>query len=961
MRLLLTLFFTAITIGIFAQRKTKAPQPTPAEERMANYEKRNALTNSSIANGLRFESIGPSIMSGRVVDIAVNPKRTTEFYVAYASGGLWHTDNNGTTFESVFDSEITLTIGAIAVDWNSGHIWIGSGEVNSSRSSYAGTGMYHSPDRGQNWDFKGLAETHHIGRVIIHPKNPDIVWVAALGHLYSPNKERGVFKTEDGGATWTKTLFVNGNTGAVDMEIDDSNPDHLFVSMWNRERRAWNFVEGGPGSGVFESSNGGDLWTKISTADLGFPQGDNIGRIGIDFADIEGDWVIYAMVDNQNEREEQDEAGDDELSKNDFKNMSVAEFDGVSNADLQEYLESNGFASEYDSTAVRDMVSKGKIEPRALYEYLTDANADLFDKPIVGGEVYRYSKSSGKWNRTHEDYIDDVVFTYGYYFGLIECHPNRPSDVYIAGVPILKSSDSGANWEGINADNMHVDHHVIWLDPKIEGHMIIGNDGGINITYDGGESYIKCNNPPVGQFYTVNVDYAQNYNVYGGLQDNGVWKGPNDYQAGPGWHQEGKYPYEMLMGGDGMQVEIDMRDNETVYTGYQFGHYYRLQGRSRHYFHPKHELGERPLRWNWQTPIHLSHHNQDILYMGSNRFHRSMDQGDNWETLSGDLTQGGKPGDVPFGTLTMIHESPLQFGLIYVGSDDGRIHRSADVGNSWTEITGKLPKDLWVTRVIASSHQKDRVYATLNGYRSDHFDAYVYVSEDQGENWTRLGLNLPKEPVNVIKEDPVNQDLLYVGTDNGLYISLDRGKNFMTIDSELPPVAIHDLVIQEETRDLVIGTHGRSLYKLNINQLQDWSSDSELEIFDLGNVYASDSWGGSGWSVWFGYDEPSIDLPMYSKDAGMIDLRLESDSGLVLTTWKDTLLFKGFNTLEYDLTYDKSQMSALEKELNAGLKDEIDPIELEEADNGKTYLPIGSYRLIASMNGMEAEKTLVVE
>jgi photosystem II stability/assembly factor-like uncharacterized protein len=956
-RLLLLTLLAFFTLSVTAQKKLKTPAPTEAAERMQNVNLRQALSDNSIANGLEFKSVGPTIMSGRVVDIAVNPDNPTEFFVAYASGGLWHTNNNGTSFESVFDSEMVMTIGALAVNWQNGTIWLGTGEVNSSRSSYAGTGMYISGDFGKTWDHAGLEESHHIGRICLHPTDSKKAWVAVLGHLYTPNPERGVFATSDGGENWSHVLAVNENAGAVDLKLNSDNPDELYAAIWERSRRAWRFTGSGNASAVYQSLDAGQSWSSITGGDSGFPEGANVGRIGLALHSEANSSKLYAILDNQGEREEEEDEKD-ELLKKDFLTMSKETFKDLNGLDLQNFLEENGFPEKYDTTAVKTMVAEDEITPDALHDYLTDANADLFDKPIIGAEVYSFDPKTTLWTRTHEDYLDDVVFTYGYYFGVIAVDPSNSERVYIAGVPMLTSADGGATWEGINADNVHVDHHSIWINPNKSGHLINGNDGGVNISYDNGETYIKCNNPAVGQFYTVNVDYADDYNVYGGLQDNGVWKGPHDYEASANWHQTGKYPYTSLMGGDGMQVEIDMRDNETVYTGYQFGHYSRISPDGRHYFHPKHELGERPLRWNWQTPIHLSHHNQDILYMGSNKFHRSMDQGETWETLSEDLTYGGIQGDVPYGSLTMIHESPLRFGLIYAGSDDGKIHRSEDAGQTWTDITGKLPARMWVSRVMASQHEEGRVYATLNGYRWDDFSAYLYISEDFGKTWQRLGTDLPHEPLNVVKEDPTDAKLLYVGSDNGLYASLDRGQNFMTLGGDLPPVAIHDLVIQTEANDLVIGTHGRSIYVADISNFMTVNEiEDDLVIFNPEPIHHSSGWGNSGWSEWFGYNEPEREFNIFTQNPGITNLELASDSGLVIKQWSDTVVFKGFNRVNYDLTIDENVMNQLLEEI---LIDD-EEAELEQADNGQYYIPVGNYTLKISMGDLKAETELVVE
>ncbi|HNI42995.1 MAG TPA: hypothetical protein PK272_10015, partial [Methanoregulaceae archaeon] len=355
--------------------------------------------------------------------------------------------------------------------------------------------------------------------------------------------------------------------------------------------------------------------------------------------------------------------------------------------------------------------------------------------------------------KTHKGYLEQVYFSYGYYFGQIRVSPQNPEKLYTFGVPVLRSDDGGKSWKPINGDNVHGDHHALWLDSNREGHLILGNDGGINISYDDGEHWIKCNTPAVGQFYGIAVDMAKPYRVYGGMQDNGVWMGPSNYEPSTEWHDSGQYPYKSILGGDGMQVAVDTRDNETVYTGFQFGNYFRVNTKTgrRDYITPKHDLGEAPLRWNWQAPIHLSVHNQDILYMGSNKLHRSLNQGETFEVISGDLTKGGKKGDIPYGTLTTIHESPMKFGLIYTGSDDGLVFVTKDGGGAWQQISATLPENMWISRVQASKFKESRVYVALNGYRWDNFESMLYVSEDYGSHWRRIGIRLPPEPINIVK------------------------------------------------------------------------------------------------------------------------------------------------------------------------------------------------------------------
>lgn len=613
--------------------------PTSATERKEGFSKRQALEKASLVQGLEFRSIGPTVMGGRIVDMDVNEQDPTHFFVAYASGGLWKSTNNGQSFQPLFDNEMVMTIGDIAVDWARNTIWVGTGEVNSSRSSYAGAGVYKSTDGGKSWQHLGLEETHHIGRIILHPKDPNTAWVAALGHLYSPNKERGVFKTTDGGKTWKKVLYVDDNTGAVDLMADPQNPNLLYAATWHRTRRAWDFVESGEGSGIYKSSDGGKTWARLNQAGSGFPSGEGTGRIGLSMTRVNGKPVLFAALDNYNRRPATPSEDKETLQKEEVRAMSKEDFLSLKKYQVKEFLQSNGFGAEYTVDKVLESVKAGKITPKTLVEYTEDANSLLFDTPVVGLEVYRSDDEGRTWKKTHTGYIDDVFSSYGYYFAQIRVAPGNPSKLFVMGVPVVRSDDGGKTFHSIDGDNVHSDHHALWINPRRPGHIILGNDGGLNISYDDGENWTHCNAPAVGQFYYIAVDMAQPYNVYGGLQDNGVWMGPSTYRPSDGWRSNGHYPYRSLYGGDGMQVAIDTRDNTTIYTGSQFGYYARINTKTgeRKSITPKHALGERPLRWNWQTPVHLSQHNQDILYMCSNKVHRSLNKGDQFESISWEI------------------------------------------------------------------------------------------------------------------------------------------------------------------------------------------------------------------------------------------------------------------------------------------------------------------------------------
>jgi hypothetical protein len=473
-----------------------------------------------------------------------------------------------------------------------------------------------------------------------------------------------------------------------------------------------------------------------------------------------------------------------------------------------------------------------------------DSDDGFQNTGIAGCEVYVSQDGGAHWKKANEKPIS-IFNTYGYYFAKIYTSHTNPDKVFILGFTAQVSTNGGKSFTTIDKENVHADHHALWVNPKKDSHLINGNDGGVNLTYDDGKNWFKANTPSVGQYYYVTTDDARPYNVYGGLQDNGSWWGPSTHRESIGWTDDGQYAYRMINGGDGMQAQVDKRDNTTVYSGSQFGFYARYNREKRgggKMIRPQHELGEKPLRFNWQTPILLSRHQPDIFYYASNRLYRSMNKGDTLIAMSADLTGGGIKGNVPYGTLTTIDESPIRFGLLYTGSDDGRIYRSTDGGYTWNAIhqqvaatpkkkgtftpaAGLDTKNLWVSRVVASQHAENRVYVTLNGYRHDHFNPYVYVSEDGGNTWKDISGNLPLEPVNVVREDPVNPSILYVGTDGGVYVSKDGGKTYKAWHSGLPlSVPIHDIAIQQRENEIVLGTHGRSLYVGKLNKIQQTAS-----------------------------------------------------------------------------------------------------------------------------------------
>ena len=910
-------------------------------------------TQNSIVKNIPFENIGPKVMSGRIVALEVNPADPTEFYAAYASGGIWHTKDNGISFTSITDNAPTQNIGEIAMHWPSKTLWVGTGENNASRSSYAGIGMLKTTDNGISWEVKGLEDSHHIGKILINPNNPEEVVVGVTGHLYTPNAERGIYRSEDGGGSWEQVLFVNETSGIIDMSIVPNNFNIQYAAAWQKDRKAWNFSGNGSSSGIYKSTDAGKTWALISTDKSGFPTGTGVGRIGLAVYDEN---TVYAIHDSQFRRPDDASKKANGLTKNDFKSMSKEAFLALQDKSLNAFLKENNFQEKYRAANLKNSVRNGLVMPKDLAIYLEDANALLFDTPVVGAEVFKSTDGGTTWTKTHTGYIDDLYYSYGYYFGHIHVAPKNGDKIYIYGVPLLTSDDGGASFTSIGKSNVHSDHHALWINPNKPGHLINGNDGGVNITYDDGAHWMKNNSTAVGQFYAINIDHEKPYNVYGGLQDNGVWKGAHNARNDERWQATGHNPWTSIMGGDGMQVQIDNRNSNIVYTGYQFGNYFRLnlETKKRTYIQPKHELGEAPYRFNWQTPILLSSHNQDILYLGGNKLHRSLNQGDDWATISDDLTQGGKKGNVAFGTLTTIAESPAQFGFLYTGSDDGYIHRSENGGGSWDRISDDLPQDLWVSRVIASEHQKERVYVTLNGYRNDDFAAYVYVSEDRGISWKSINKNLPNSPVNVIREDPNNDQILYLGNDQGVYVSFDQGQKWQPFNKGLTTAAVHDLVVQPEANHLLVGTHGRSIYKADLAPFQKLNNaflKQELALLDPEKVKHSKRWG-SSYSSWRKVFEPETTFTAFAKTSGAYEMQIKDVKGTVLFSQKGTLDV-GFNFVIYALEKDANGIK------NYNKKNKKSPS--KSAKNGTHYLEKGTYSVQFTKGTIKRKKELHIQ
>lgn len=888
----------ALAFGLqISQTDAQQIKPSSPKEMQEAVKKHQEMLANSPYKNYPARLIGPTNMSGRVVDIEVTNDFKT-YFIAAASGGVWKTQDNGQSFTPVFDHQGSLGIGDLAIAAsNNNIIWVGTGENNSSRSTYAGSGIYKSEDGGETWEFMGLPHSQHIGQIQIHPINPNIVWVGSMGALYSKNEERGLYKTTDGGKTWKKTLYINDNTGIIDIKLHPSNPDVLLAASWERFRQSHDFIGNGKGSGIWRSEDGGDSWKKVSE---GFPQDEFVGRIGFDFS-LSSPNVVYALHDNQ--KSESREAtrqpqrpAEGDLTFETFKSLTSTEIQNLEDDKLNRFLRSNRFATKYDAKSVKRLLSLGRITPLQIAQYNgdgQDANSSLFNSSVIGAEVYKSEDSGQSWKKVNETNLERVYNTYGYYFGEVRVGTSNEDEVYILGVPLLVSRDGGKTFARTDTvGNVHSDHQSLWINPKDSKHLLLGTDGGLYSSFGGGERWNHLNDQlTISQFYSVMVDEKTPYNIYGGMQDNGVWYGSSTNKPSDQWSS--------LMGGDGMVVAVDTRSNDIIYTGFQFGNYFRINTKTneRKSVTPSHDIGRTPNRWNWRTPAILSKHNQDIFYMGSQYVYRSLDQGDTWETISPDLTKNQKSGNVPFATLSVIEESLFEFGTLYAGSDDGNLWITRDHGINWIDISKGLPQNRWISSVTPSQHQEGLVYVTLTGYRFDEFAPFVYKSNDYGKTWTSIASNLPLEAVNVIKEDHTNPSILYLGTDQGLYISTDSGKSYQLMQGSVPNVAIYDMAIQKRENELVVATHGRSVFIVDLKPLYQVLNDpKEVMVLSVSEIRYN-PWR-SAMSEGM-VNKPTQRILFYIKNQGEVNFEIKSDKDETIKSWSQNSL-AGVNNTDWE-------------------------------------------------------------
>lgn len=837
------LILVFLVFGTYNLKSQSIIEKTSAQQRENWYNEFLNLKDNSIYNNLSWQFIGPTNISGRMTDVEVLTPKGKQYtiYVAGASGGIWKTENEGITWQPVFEHGMSTAFGDLALDpQNQETIWAGTGEANIFRSSNAGAGIYVSTDGGKTWTHKGLTNTNTISRIIVHPENSDVVYVAAGGNEWTNDGERGVYKTIDGGKTWEKILYIDEMTGANDLVMDTENPDVIYASMWQRIRKKWNdprTEKDYRNTSLFKTEDGGETWNPVNK---GLPEPQFRGRIGIDLCKAHPE-TLYAFVDNY-EKLEEDE--------------------------------------DFDQTV------------------------DAYGRPssgrIKGATVYRSNDSGNNWKQVSEQnsYMENMSGTYGWVFGQIRVDPINPDKIYVMGLYLNVSEDGGKTFRDL--PGMHMDHHGLWIDPENTDYLVNVNDGGVAISYDGENFRTFYDNLPLAQFFNVGIDNSEPFKVYGSIQDHGSYQGVVDLSRGR--DRISPVEFEYAPGGEGSNHVIHPDDPNKVYSAGFYGTITKtnMETMNSESIMPTVPDGVEKLRGQWLAPFILSPHNPGIIYHGSQFVHRSLNEGKSWERISPDLTynRADMKGDIPYQTIFSMSESPLKFGVIYAGTDDGRVWITKNSGEQWQEIVSGLPYRKWVSQIEASRFAEGRVYMTQNGKRDDDFTAYIWKSEDFGVTWESIKSNIPYGPVNVIREDPKNENMLYVGTDYGVFVSTNRGESWSVLAGNLPTTYVHDLQIHPSEEIAVIATHGRGMWALDIKLLHEIAaaadSSTEITILNIPEVFTSRY-------AYYRRNLGGLHAPFYLQSEGEVEWTITDNEENVI--YQDNGEFqRGLNYVHWDLT-----------------------------------------------------------
>lgn len=854
---------------------------------------------------LEFRSIGPAVTGGRIHDVEAVADDPSTIYVASATGGLWKTTNKGTTWESIFKDKKVSTFGDVAIaPSDSSVVWAGTGGQNNRQSTSWGNGVYRSTDAGQSWTHLGLTKTRHIGRVRVHAKDPDVAYVAALGNLWKGTEQRGVYRTKDGGQSWEKVLYIDKFTGVVDLVMDPDNPNTLYAATYQRLRRTWGFNGGGPGSGIYKTTDGGETWDELAN---GIPDGDK-GRIGLAIAETDPN-TLYATI---------------------------------------EHADSSGTYRTTDAGQSWKRVND--LNPRPMYYSHIFVDPTDEDRVYILATEFYMSKDGGKTFRQM---------------------PTRPT--YDVGV--------------------HSDHHTMWISPSNPEHFYLAGDAGLHESWDRGETYHRMNNIPIGQFYAIGLDMRDPYYIYGGMQDNHSWMGPNATRRWIGiinddWSQIGF--------GDGMYHRPDPTNYRYVYSNAQNGEITRLDPKTGDLLdiRPRTNDEDEEYRFDWVTPIEISPHDPTTVYFGGNRLFISHDQGDSW-THTKDLSRGihrdslslmGVPGTkdmiskhdgtASYAEITTISESPVKPDVIWVGTDDGNIQVSRDGGDSWTEVAENMEGvryGTYISRVEASVTGKGTAYATLDGHRDGDFAPYVYKTTDFGQSWTKITSGLPSDgTVNVIREHPDNPKLLFLGTEHDLFVSNNGGKEWQQLGVNLPTTLYDDLKIHPREDDLVVGTHGRSIWILDdLTPLVEWeeAKGKPAHLFSIRPAEIMQHWKSTsyrGQAAYAGENPPNGAILNYylAEETDSVDIEIRDGSGNLVRTLKGSGKGGTMHRLTWDLRHNPPPVEKEEEdneEKGLVMSEKILPkLPYERGPRGPFVSP-GVYQVTLKAGGNTSTQTVKVE
>lgn len=812
-----------------------------------NINSQTNFKNSSALSKYKWRAIGPANMGGRVTDIDGIPGDKSTFYVSGADGGIFKTVNGGVNFTPIFEGQRAYSIGALTIaPSNANVLWVGTGEGDPRNSVGYGWGVYRSINGGENWDHLGLEKTERIKRIVVDPNNPDIACVCALGKEWGPNKERGVFKTKDGGKSWKKILYIDQDTGCADITMENDNPRIMYAAMWTFRRKPWRFDDGGKETSLFRTIDGGETWEKIMD---GLPK-TNMARPGIHIAQSKPN-IVYL----------------------------ITEFEG-------------------------------------------------------GGTVFSSQDRGDHWKMVNDD--PNINFR-PFYYSDVRVDPNHPNVLFSISGRLSRSVDSGITFERI-ANTVHGDHQALWIDPSDSNYILNGSDGGFQRSFDGGDSWEIINNIELSQFYQLAVDNQQPYNVYGGLQDNGTWVGPSNslYEAGIL-----KRHWKGLAYGDGYFAVPIPGAEHKVYTNLQGGVPFLVDSRYGNVqnIHPYPTItgsaGDaiefHKYRFNWDSPLLISPHDPEVVYMAGNVVFRSNDRGNSWKVISPDLTTNDKSKQKTSGgtiyqdntaaefhcTVLYLAESPVQKGVLWAGTDDGNIQVSLDSGESWENVKDNikgLPDFSWVSKIHASEHDAGTAFVVVDQHRMNDFKPYIFHTSNFGKTWKSISEKLPNDDyVKVVRQDPHNPNLLFAGMEHGIYASWDLGKKWEKINNNLPNVSVRDIRIQARDRDLIVGTHGRGAYILDdIRPIEELSSASseELKIFNVREAFL--------WNMYWRIEnlgdrtykaknpEYGAYINYYLNDSPVnsITAHIKNEKGELITTLIDSTAIRGVNRIVWDLGYD---------------------------------------------------------